>query len=174
MKMRGMKYLILTVFSLLCLIKTSFSQTYWTEDFGNGTGCNQAQEAIVYSGTSGNWTISLTGSNGTNANEWFISSTSSNNGAGTCDVGCPSSNNQTLHIGNVSTSPSAFFFCPTGDCGAAYDDTDTTTKTSKRIESPVINLTGLSSVEMSFIYMLKGQTSFDYGRLWFFDGVNWF
>jgi hypothetical protein len=168
-----MKRSLFTILFLLYLAKSSFSQTYWTEDFGNGAGCNQAQAAIAYSGTNGNWTISQTDGNGANANEWYISATSSNNGAGICDLSCPSSNNQTLHIGNVPTSPSAFLFCPTGDCGAAYDESDTTVKTSIRIESPVIDLTGLSSLKMSFIYLLKGQAGFDYGRLWFFDGVNW-
>jgi len=157
-----------------CLLSVqSFSQTYWVEDFGTGSSCNIAQVATAYSGTNGSWTISQTGTNGAFANEWYISAVSSNNGAGSCEVSCPNSNNQTLHVANVPGSPGAALFCPTGDCGAAYDDVDNTAATSKRIESPTINLTGISSAQMSFIYIMKGQSGFDFVRVWFFDGVNW-
>lgn len=161
-------------FIIGCLFcNNGLTQTFWVEDFGSGTSCNDTQFATIYSGTNGNWTMSQTGNNGVNSNEWYISAASSNAGAGTCDLFCPSGNNNTLHIANVSGSPAAPLFCPNGDCSAAYDDSDISTETSKRIESPIINLTGINSAQMSFIYMMKGQAGYDFGRVWFYDGTNW-
>lgn len=150
------------------------AQIYWTEDFGTGSNsCNDTQFAVNFSGSNGSWTVTQTGVNGINANEWYISSTSSSSVAGSCETGCSVSYNQTLHVANISTSPGALLFCPAGDCGPAYDDSDNTTATSKRIESPTINLSGINSAQMSFVYIHKGQSGFDEVRLWFFDGSLW-
>lgn len=168
---------ILFIYFLLLQNEVLFSQTYWTEDFG--AGCNTGQLATNYSGINGNWNLTLTDTNGTVANEWYISASSSNNGAGSCSSSCDfgGPNNQTLHIGNVAGSPGAALFCPNGDCGESYDATGCSGSdcvfTSKRIESPIIDLTGKSGLQMSFIYMHGGVPGTDFGRIWFFDGTNW-
>ncbi|MBK6983341.1 MAG: SprB repeat-containing protein [Bacteroidetes bacterium] len=91
---------------------------FWTENFG--VGCNQGALASVYTGTNGAWAVTNTGVNNPSASQWFVSATESGMGAGNCGDGClgTGTTNKTLHVANVSTSPAAFIFCPTGDCGS--------------------------------------------------------
>ena len=74
-----------------------------------------------------------------------------------------------LHVGNIAGSPSAFIFCPPGDCGAAYDaggwcsiaGTDESTETDIRAESPTINCSGQSGITLCFTYMENGDGTLD-------------
>ncbi|HTF03962.1 MAG TPA: T9SS type A sorting domain-containing protein [Bacteroidia bacterium] len=139
----------------------------WTENFNNG--CTQLCPASSYPG----WSVTNTGANGTSANDFYISCAENGNAVGGCGTGCGS--DATLHLGNVSTSPAAFIFCPTGDCGAAYDAGvgSGTCLTSKRAESPTINCTGYTNVIFSFKYMEGGQNTNDNALAWYFDGAVW-
>lgn len=139
----------------------------WTEPFSNG--CTQLCLANGYNG----WSVVSTGTNGTSANEYFLSCQENGNAAGACGSGCGA--DASLHIGNVSTSPAAFLFCPTGDCGAAYDGGvgSGTCLTSKRAQSPAINCTGYSNLVVSFNYMEGGDGLNDNALLWYFDGATW-
>lgn len=141
--------------------------TIWTEPFSNG--CTQLCLANGYNG----WTVTNTGFNGTSANELYISCQENGNAAGACGTGCGA--DPSLHLGNVSTSPAAFIFCPTGDCGAAYDAGlgDGTCLTSKRAESPAINTTGYANLVVSFNYMEGGDGTNDNALLWYYDGAVW-
>ncbi len=141
--------------------------TIWTEPFSNG--CTQLCVANGYNG----WSVTNTGFNGTSANDMYISCQENGNAAGACGSGCGS--DPSLHVGNVSTSPAAFIFCPTGDCGAAYDGGvgDGTCLTSKRAESPAVNCTGYSNLVVSFNYMEGGQGTSDNALLWYYDGAVW-
>lgn len=143
------------------------SGTFWTENFNNG--CTQLCSANGYNG----WTVANTGTNGTSANEFYISCQENGNAVGACGSGCGS--NATLHVGNVSTSPAAIFFCPTGDCGAAYDagTGSGTCATSKRAQSPAINCTGYSNMILSFKYMEGGSSTNDNALVWYYDGAAW-
>lgn len=149
--------------------------TFWTEDFG--TGCNQGALASAYTGTNGAWTVTNTGTNDPDANQWYVSATESGMGAGNCGDGClgTGTNNRTLHIANVSTSPAAFIFCPSGDCGAAYDTGIgfNNVRADKRAESPTINCTGQSNISLTFNYIEGGETTLDDATLWYFDGSTW-
>lgn len=149
--------------------------TFWTEDFG--TGCNQGALASAYTGTNGAWAVTNTGTNDAAANQWYVSATESGMGAGNCGDGClgTGTNNRTLHVANVSTSPAAFIFCPTGDCGAAYDTGigANNVRADKRAESPTINCTGQSNISLSFNYIEGGETTLDDATLWYFDGSTW-
>ncbi len=155
---------------------TSYAQTFWTETFGAGA-CSQANIANVGVPTASNgaWAITLTGPNDPDANQWFISATEQGTLVGSCGIGCGGTNNKTLHIANVSTSPAAAFVCPTGDCGAAYDagfglgDV----ASDRRVESPVINCTGKTNITLSFQYMAEGDPGNDYAELFYFDGATW-
>jgi gliding motility-associated-like protein len=148
---------------------------FWTENFG--VGCNQGALASVYTGTNGAWAITNTGLNDASANQWYVSATESGMGAGNCGDGClgTGTTNRTLHVGNVSTSPAAFIFCPAGDCGAAYDTGIgfNNVTADKRAESPIINCTGQSNITLTFNYIEGGQTTLDDATLWYFDGVTW-
>ncbi len=159
----------------ICLIlfsKTNCAQTFWTETFG--TGCNQASVAngAVPTGSNGAWSVANIGLNDPSANEWFVSATENGNAVNACGSGCGT--NKTLHIANVSTSPNSFF-CPSGDCGAAYDAGfgANDVSTDKRCESPVINCTGQTNISLSFKYMTEGDPGFDFAEVHYFDGVVW-
>jgi gliding motility-associated-like protein len=148
---------------------------FWTENFG--VGCNQGALASVYTGTNGAWAVTNTGVNNPSASQWFVSATESGMGAGNCGDGClgTGTTNKTLHVANVSTSPAAFIFCPTGDCGAAYDTGigANNVAADKRAESPTINCTGQSNITLNFNYIEGGQTTIDDATLWYFDGATW-
>lgn len=146
---------------------TSFSQVFYTETF-DGTpcaatsGCDPSTVA---------WTTTNVSANGGSANKFYVSCQENGNAAGTCGSGCGS--DQSLHVGNVSTSTAAFIFCPSGDCGAAYDDSSPAEATDKRCESPTINCTGQSNITISFVYMENGEGTGDDATLWYFDGSTW-
>ena len=145
------------------------TQTFWTETFTNGctSGCE------TYTGPNGAWLVTNTGVNDVAANTWFISCAENGNAAGLCGTAC--AGDASLHVANVSTSPGAGMFCPTGDCGAAYDagDLSNSVRTSKRAESPIINCSGFSNIGLTFNYIENGQATLDDATLWYFDGTTW-
>ncbi len=158
---------------------------FWSEDFNNG--CNQLCLASAYVGPNGPWSVTISSPNtdcGLTVwdNIFYISCAENGNNTGLCGTGCGS--DATLHVGNDPNSPSAPFFCPTGDCGAAYDAGGycgdlggafggTSTKTDIRAESPVINCTGQSSITISFRYLEQGTLTLDNATLWYYDGAVW-
>jgi hypothetical protein len=163
--------------SLICIffLNLSFvkSQTvFWVESFNNN--CDSLCSDSTYVGTNGAWKIILTGTNGSAANTWFVSCAENGNNVGACGSTC-TTNDATLHIGNVSSSPLASIFCPTGDCGAAYDagDGDGTVISNQRATSPTINCTGKSTITIKFKYEAHGQPGHDYCTVDYFDGTTW-
>lgn len=159
---------------------------FWTEAFENG--CISGCIASTYVGPNGAWTIAATGVNGNCPNEWFISCAENGQNAGACGAGCGS--DESLHIGNQACSPFAPAFCPTGDCGAAYDADATCTallcsfflcncsppvssQADRRAESPVIDASGQTNVVISFNYIELGQGTQDDATVWYNDGTTW-
>ncbi|HNK69085.1 MAG TPA: hypothetical protein PKH36_10220 [Flavobacteriales bacterium] len=173
--------------SMLALLGLAYSSSgqlvVWAEEFENG--CTQNCPATGYAGPNGNWTAMPTGANGACANIWFVSCQENGNAVGACGSGCGT--NETLHIGNNAagcTSPNSCFFCPSGDCGAAYDASCPpglcsfccscqSSQTATRAVSPVIDLTGLSAITLRFKYMEGGAGSSDNALLDYFDGTAW-
>ncbi len=156
--------------------------TFWTENFNSG--CTSLCLASSYTGPNGAWTMTNLGpatqcGAPVTANTFYISCAESGTGAGSCGNTCTGT--ATLHVGNISTSPSAPFFCPTGDCGAAYDaggycgllGSTPSTATDKRAESPTINCTGQVGISVGFNYMEYGQGTNDNATLWYYDGATW-
>ncbi|MBK9758884.1 MAG: hypothetical protein IPO90_02650 [Flavobacteriales bacterium] len=154
----------------------------WAEEFENN--CNQNCFASAYTGVNGGWTTASTGTNGACANKWFVSCQENGNPAGTCGTTC--GNNETLHIGNDPSciSPNSCFFCPSGDCGAAYDASCPpalcsfccsclSSQTSTRAISPVIDLSGWGTLTLRFKYMEGGAGVADNAMLDYFDGSVW-
>lgn len=145
--------------------------TFFTEDFG--TGCNQNNNANGTATANGVWTVTDVGApDPATTNSFFISATEAGMGVGNCGDGCLATggNNRTLHIGNDAGTPASGLFCPTGDCGAAYD---ASVQSSKRAESPVINCTGQTGISVSLEYIHMGEAGADYGSIWYFDGATW-
>lgn len=157
------------LYLLFFLVSTSaYSQiVFYTETFDGavcvaGSGCDPSLVS---------WTVTSTGAEGANANRFYVSCRENGNAAGTCGSGCGT--NQTLHVGNVSTSSAAAFFCPSGDCGAAYDASGAGEVTSKRCESPTVSCVGYSGISVNFDYIERGQTTNDDATIWYFDGATW-
>jgi len=161
-----MKKIIVVLFFLFCVIEAN-SQVFYTETFDGsvcaaGSGCDPSFVG---------WTITNVGVNGVNANKFYVSCQENGNAAGVCGSGCGS--DQSLHVGNVSTSSAAFLFCPSGDCGAAYDDSSPDEATNIRCESPTINCTSKSNITIEFNYIESGEGADDNATLWYFDGAAW-
>ena len=143
--------------------------TFWTETFTNG--CTSL--CTTFTGVNGVWTVASTGTNQTKANTFYFSCAENGNAAGQCGTGCGS--DASLHVGNVPTSPNAAFFCPTGDCGAAFDAGLGNNKvvTNKRAESPTIDCSGRNNITLAFNYLERGAGTNDNATLWYYDGTTW-
>lgn len=154
----------LAAFFTFCFLGMT-GQVFWTEDFGVDAACNSAVADGFNSGN-GAWSVSTTGTNGMQPNVWYVSPTEAGTGEGNCGDGClanPALNNNTLH---VSTNL-------LGDVGAAYLETGFGfTDTDVRAESPAIDCSGQTDIDLSFLYMHAGAAT-DICVLQYFDGVAW-
>jgi gliding motility-associated-like protein len=150
---------------------TSNAQVFWTETFSSG--CASLCQ-LPYTGVNGAWTWVSTGTNGAAANTWFVSLAEGGLGRGACGK-TGTGTDASLHVGNVSNSPAAFIFCPTGDCGAACDYSaccpDVTA--NARATSPVINCTGKNTITLSFNYLEDGLPGVDYATVDYYNGTTW-
>lgn len=155
------------------LANNAIGQTViWTETFSNA--CASGCFANAYVGPNGAWTQTLTGANGVDANQWFISGSECGNNAGACGTGCGAVD-PSLHLGAnlpliATVDPGAAYAA--GGGGFFFIETDV------RIESPTIDLTGESNITLNFNYMDNYTGSptadpFDVGDLWYFDGAVW-
>ena len=159
----------------------------WAEEFENG--CNTGCYATAYTtGVNGIWTVGNVGAQGACPNQWFVSCRENGNAAGACGTDC-TTNNESLHIANeligACASPNGCIFCPAGDCGAAYDAGCPpalcafcfcgclSTLTNKRAESPIINLTGYTTITLTFKYMENGQGATDDFLVEYWNGAVW-
>jgi hypothetical protein len=145
-------------------------EVFWSEDFG--TGCNTGQLANGFVSTNGTWTTTSTGTNDASANTFFISATEQID-AGGCGTGCGGNNSRTLHLGNVAVGGLI-----AADGGATYNAGGACAfgicvTTNIRAESPVINCTGRTSIELEFDYIEFGQGTQDNATLWYFNGSTW-
>ena len=174
------RILFLTLFAASVCLKAQ--TTFWTEGFG--TSCSQNNSANNTTTANGTWLVTHVTAPATDANQWFISATESGMAVGTCGSGCltaPALINRTLHISNVPSSPSAGFFCPTGDCGAAYDSGGGCgfglgcVSVNDRAESPVINCTGMSTITLGFSYLEGGDAGNDFMEVMYSanGGTTW-
>lgn len=146
-------------------------EVFWSEDFG--TGCNTGQLANGFISGNGTWITASTGINDASANTFFISATEQID-AGGCGIGCGGNNSRTLHVGNVE----ALGGLVTADGGATYNAGGTCSfgvcvATNLRAESPVIDCTGRSDIELGFDYIEFGQGTLDNATLWYYDGSTW-
>lgn len=168
--MRSLTISILFLLPLLIFAQVSFFQ----ENFDNGcaTGCS----AHGYASSNGVWSVTNLGTNGANANRWYVSCAEDGFLSGPpCANGCSGGGgNATAHIGNVSSSTAAFLICPAGDCQAIYDDSTPAEQTDVRLESPVIDCSQYVNISMDLAYVLGGvNCSTDYLSIEYFDGVIW-
>ena len=162
-----------TLFFISAIALSSSAQVFWSEDFG--TGCNTGTLANGYTTTNGQWIVTDIAPPAPYANEWYISGHTRNTGVGNCAADCSGGNNMTLHVGNVPLltigaeegSYLTGFYCSIGYCSTTH----------KRIETPVIDCSGKSSITLSCIYYEGGDltssgTNGDCS-IWLDDGSGW-
>jgi len=158
---------------LFLLLTVAFTQTnslisqtiIWSDAFQNS--CANDCTANTYIGPEGSWTVTSTGVNGADANLWYVSGQECGNSAGACGSVCGTTD-PSLHVGS---SPNVL-----GDQGAAYLAGGLgfwNPVTDSRAESPVIDLTGFSTVSINFNYIENGQATTDNATLWYFNGTTW-
>jgi gliding motility-associated-like protein len=152
----------LLIFISILFFSQSNAQAFWTETFGSG--CNTGTLANGFTSPNGTWSVTNTGTNGANANVWYVSAEENGQGIGNCGAGCGS--NPTLHLGASGVDIGAAYL--NGDGGIGLDAT-----TDKRAESPVIDCSGQCDVELSFEYLENGDGALDNLILWYFDGTTW-
>lgn len=160
-----MKLYLLLLFSLVFVFLSTHlkaQQVFWNETFGSG--CNTGTLANNETTSNGTWTVTNTGTNGADANVWYISAEENGEGVGNCGAGCGT--NPTLHIGPSGTDLGAAYL--KGPGGFGLDAT-----TDARAESPTINCTGKCDVSLSFEYIENGDGALDNHVLWYFDGTTW-
>lgn len=156
---------------LSLLVSEANAQTeFWFEDFG--TGCDQGQPADGFNSANGLWSVNNTGANGTDANTFFVSSTTQVGATG-CATDCGGDNRRTLHVSNVDLYLNIFgtpVLIMPADGGAVYLSD---VVTNRRVESPVIDCSGYSAVTVGLDYIEFGHGSHDNARIWYYDGTEW-
>ncbi len=160
--------LLVFIFAFAILPRISQSQIVYFEDFGSG--CTTGTLA-----TSIGWTVTNTGANEANANIWYVSANEQGVGPGNCGAGCGGTQNRTLHLGAEASMG--------GDLGAAYFESSALfcaflglcSITDRRVESPTINCTGISSIPLSFNYIENGEGTNDDCTVWYSanNGSTW-
>ncbi len=170
---KSLSSIIFSFFILLCLANSAKAQ-FWTEDFVP-TNFQPDGAAIGYVGDNpGAWTVtSLPGNaGGANANVWYVSCFEASMQPNNCGDVCPGVPvppptpyiAQSLHIGTGIL----------GDNGALYAETGfNLTDTEIRAESPTINCTGQTGINLSFNYIEFGESTNDNAQVWYFDGATW-
>lgn len=151
---------IIIIIVCVSFYQSILAQIVYSEDFG--TGCTTGLLATTFG-----WTMTNTGINESEANTWYVSADERGIGVGNCGDGCGGTNNRTLH---VSSSPTMF-----GDLGAAYFESSPSLCTSfgwcaitdRRIESPVINCTSVSTIPFTFDYIENGEGTDDDATVWY-------
>ena len=160
--------LLFVLFAFAMSTWTSLSQTVvWSDYFQNSCASNCT--ANGYNDGSGPWTITNTGFNGADANLWYVSGAECGNAATQCGTGCGTTD-PSLHIGSntsVFGDMGASYLAGDGGFGIYFPTTDA------RVESPVINLTGQTTLTLNFNYIENGQAAIDDASLWYFDGSTW-
>ena len=147
----------------------------WSENFGSSenkiTG-DKGNSAETFGWTKTNLYVGTA----SKPNQWFVSGTApGNKELGECSKVWPltettsltnqSLDNRTLHIGKFNSNLD-------GDEGAFFQTTDENI-TDVRIESPLINCSGVSDLEISFHYYTGGNALTDFLELYCYDGLEW-
>ncbi|MFN7295004.1 MAG: hypothetical protein ACK5T9_01960, partial [Bacteroidota bacterium] len=173
MKTATSKFLSSTVILIFIFLAHTFqaSAQFWTEDFGP-VNTDPSGFADGYVGTNpGNWSVTILGANGPNANVFYISCEEAGMQINNCGAVCPP----------VPSPPPTPFIAQSlhlstgfGDLGAAYLETGAfLTNTDIRAESPTIICTGQSNINLSFNYIEFGDGTNDNAEVWYFDGIAW-
>jgi gliding motility-associated-like protein len=170
-------FIILVFLSFITALQAKAQ--FWVEEF-EPANTILGNDANGYNGLNGIWTVTDI-STGTDANKFFVSCTEAGMQPGNCGDACPVVPQppptpyiyQSLHIGTLPV-----IVCPFGDCGASYNAGDGglgffDCTTDTRAESPNIDCSLQSNINLSFSYIEFGDASNDNAEVWYFDGITW-
>jgi hypothetical protein len=171
-KMKAMQKL--STFFLVVLISAAFNtsaQMFWVENFEGGSTGGLLVGA--YTSPNGPWTLTVTGPEDLEHNEWYVSCAENGHTTGYCGTDCApvsaTATLSTLHVGAYSLS--------SGDNGAQYDNGSGPfiVTTDRRAESPTINCSGRYTITMAFYYIERGDLTNDDGSVWYSpdNGTTW-
>lgn len=156
---------ILSFLFLFVFLNTGKAQVFWVERFENS--CTSKCKADTYTGPKGAWTIkSAITPEGSTPNDWFVSCAVTGQAKGGCnDQGACFKPNACLHI------------CSANDTDAGYTK-GAAGATDKRAESPVIDCSTKSNIQIEFDFICRPDTSaahVDHCDLEFSpdNGVSW-
>jgi hypothetical protein len=169
-----MKKLLTFLPVLLLSAISSYAQIFWVENFESGS--SSGLEVQAYTGPNGTWTLTtgISTAEGGAPNPWYVSCAEAGHIAGVCGSVCSGTSadlGATLHIGSDPTMS-------LGDIGASYDagglcPTFYCVTTDRRAESPIINCTGKTNINLRFYYIENGQGAIDDGWVEYYDGTTW-
>ncbi len=148
-----------SIFAVMC----ANAQQFWIENWTGATAKGQ----LTYTGSNGAWSVQQTGTNNPDSNAWYFSAQEEAMGRGVCGT---NGGNATAHVGNTANGPLLGF--AGADNGAVMDD-GANTVTNLRLQSPVINCTGKTTISLSFNYIEGESAGHDYASVWYFDGTSW-
>ena len=163
------KWCILLIISFTTLFTFhSKAQIFWSEGFQNG--CANGCFATAYvGGPNGAWTQTSTGLNDPESNKWFVSGAECGNLPPACGSTCGATD-PSLHIGaddGFAFDPGAAYDAG-GFCGVLFCVT-----TNMRAESPTINCSGKTNINLYFNYIEGGDGATDDATVWYYDGATW-
>jgi gliding motility-associated-like protein len=169
---KHLSYIILSFFLTIGLTNSVKAQ-FWTEDFVTPNAIVGGSANGYIGANPGAWTITLLAGNtgGANANTWYVSCEEASMQINNCGDVCPPIPlppptpfiAQSLHLGLGAV-----------DLGAAYLETGfNQTDSENRVESPTINCSGQSIINLSFNYIEFGDFLSDNAQVWYFDGITW-
>jgi gliding motility-associated-like protein len=127
---------VFTFLFLSVFLNTVKAQIFWKENF-DSIPCTSGCKA----GTYGGWKVDSIGTQGASSNEWFVSCAEEGKKEGDCSGPCKRKNNS-LHL--TSRADVRAFNYTRGNAGG---------QTDKRVVSPLINLSGKSTVKLTFAYI---------------------
>lgn len=167
-----MKKILTLLGACLLTSATIHAQMFWVENFESGSTGGTGPTTVVsaYVSPNGPWTLTVTGTEGTWYNQWYVSCAENGHTTGGCGTGCVALSTTatlaSLHVGSRTL----------GDNGASYDAGGlVNTTTDRRANSPTINCTGRYGINMAFYYTEDGDLTSDDGSVWYSpdNGTTW-
>lgn len=158
---------------LISLIALNANAQFWIENFvPTNTIANGS--ANGYTSSNGTWieTI-LLGDSGVYPNRFYVSCQEAGMVVNNCGDICPPVPlpppnpylGQCLHISSTIMADNGAIYVETGSGNQCNSEL--------RIESPIINCTGIADLVLNFNYIENGNLDNDNADVWYFDGLNW-
>lgn len=107
----------------------------------------------------------------TSPNTFYVSCAENGQPAGGCGAGC--GNDESLHVGSTTIGDLGASYDSGGWCSFGLGGWGAGTETNMIVQSPTIDLTGITSNTIDFVYIENGQGTTDDASFWYYDGSTW-